>query len=437
MKEQYQLKIGIMSAPTVEFTLVGKYRLGDEVCCGRQSVRAKLGHIYWNGRAWQELVFVPTEENCTFVLHGVTIGVGFHWQRCESQVFSGGLRLIVERTTITGLPTANDNITAINQIGVEDYLTSVISSEMSATSSPELLKVHAIISRSWTMNKVAEENMSGCSLFSNADTYHPVANKGDQHYIYRRIVWYERESHRNFDFCSDDHCQRYQGLTRVSTAEANVRKAIQQTWGKVLTDNEGRICDTRFYKCCGGRTELFSTAWADRDYSYLVSVEDSPTAGGQSFCNVNDKRILAEVLNGYDLETTDFYQWQVRYSVGELSAVVKEKTGVNLGNILELKPLKRGQSGRIYEMEIVGTSGSLVVGKELEIRRVLSRSHLYSSAFDVEKEGDEFVLNGKGWGHGVGLCQIGAAVMADKGYSCEQILSHYFPNTMISNLCNS
>ena len=421
MRSQYPLRVGIMSEPTIRFTLHGTYSFDGQSFTGEQLVEAHLGHVRWNGSLYPEIELTPADDSCTFTLHDVTIGVGFHWERREDQRFRGGLRLIVERTTIAGLPVSHENITAVNLIGIEDYLTSVISSEMSATSSMELLKAHAVTSRSWVLSPITRK-------VRNTEKMHGINTPE------RRIVWYERDSHSRFDVCADDHCQRYQGITRVSAAEDNVRKAIEATWGEVLLDRKGEVCDARFYKCCGGRTELFENAWADVHYDYLESVEDAPSAGAPSFCDTQDKRILSQVLNGYDRETADFYTWQVHYSRGQLSAIVRERLGIDFGEIKELKPLRRGPSGRIYEMELTGTKHSMVIGKELEIRRVLSRSHLYSSAFEVEKTADGFVLHGRGWGHGVGLCQIGAAVMADRGYDYYDILKHYFPGAELSKL---
>ncbi|MBQ9339155.1 MAG: SpoIID/LytB domain-containing protein [Paludibacteraceae bacterium] len=419
---QYLLSVGIMSEPTIRFTLHGRYLLTGKLVSGSQFVEAHLGHVRWRGEMYQQLEFVPTDDSCTFTLHDVTIGVGFHWERREDQVFRGGLRLIVEQTTIAGLPVKHDNITAVNIVGIEDYLTSVISSEMSATSSMELLKAHAVTSRSWVLSPIMRK-------VRNTEKMHGI-NTGN-----RRIVWYERDSHNHFDVCADDHCQRYQGITRVSAAEENVRKAIEATWGEVLCDRNGDVCDARFYKCCGGRTELFENAWADTHYHYLESVEDAPSAGERAFCDTQDKRILAQVLNGYDRETADFYTWQVQYSVEELSEIVRDKLGLDFGTIVDIRPLRRGPSGRIYEMELVGSLCSMIIGKELEIRRVLSRSHLYSSAFGVERTATGFVFHGRGWGHGVGLCQIGAAVMAERGYDYRSILFHYFKGaTLKTNL---
>lgn len=345
------------------------------------------------------------------LLHDVRIGIGFHWDRTEDQLFEGTMEI---RNNPDGTQTA------INTLDVEDYLTSVITSEMAATSNIELLKAHAVISRSWVLRPLLTKQ-------SPASVSQSWLTSPE-----RRIVWYERDAHTGFDVCADDHCQRYEGITRRDEhpeAAARVREAVEATRGVVLVDptDNNAICDTRFYKCCGGRTEEFETAWAPRHYRYLESVECP-------YCNTNDARVLSQVLNSYDRETQDFYRWTVRYTAEELAAIVKEKSGIDFGEIEALRPVKRGPSGRIYELEIVGSKHKMIVGKELEIRKWLSRTCLYSSAFEVEREGTDFVLRGKGWGHGVGLCQIGAAVMADKGYTYEQILAYYYTNAQLKKI---
>lgn len=425
MKQQYPLRVGIMSAPSIQFILHGNFTFNGETYTGVQTIEAHLGHIRFNGSLYSSLEFAPAETSCSFTLRDVTIGVGFHWEREEDQTFLGGLRFIIEHTTIAGLPVSHENITAINLIGVEDYLSSVISSEMSSTSSMELLKAHAVTSRSWVLHPILskEKNHEKVHGFQSID---------------KRVIWYERDAHSNFDVCADDHCQRYQGITRISAAADNVRKAIEATWGEVIQDKNGNVCDARFYKCCGGKTELFENAWADTHYDYLECVEDSATAGGKSFCDTNDARILSQVLNGYDQETADFYRWEVKYDAETLSKLVYDRSGIDFGTILDLRPIRRGPSYRLVEMEVVGTKRTMTIGKELEIRRILSKSHLYSSAFDVEKTEKDghltFTLKGRGWGHGVGLCQIGAAVMAEEGYEYKDIVAHYFPNSVFATL---
>ena len=343
-------------------------------------------------------------------LRGVRIGIGFHWDRTEDQLFEGEMEI---------RDNADGTQTAINTLDVEDYLTSVITSEMAATSSPELLKAHAVISRSWVLRP-----MLACR---DLPAMHGWSNTPD-----RRIVWYERDAHTGFDVCADDHCQRYEGITRRDANKETakrVKEAVEATRGLVLVDptDHDAICDTRFYKCCGGRTELFENAWAPKHYRYLESV-DCP------YCNTKNERVLKQVLNSYDYETQDFYRWTVRYTAQELAQIIRERSGIDLGEIIALNPIKRGPSGRIYELEIVGSRHRMVVGKELEIRKWLSRSCLYSSAFEVERDGTDWLLRGKGWGHGVGLCQIGAAVMADQGCTYEQILAHYYPGAQLKQV---
>ena len=329
-----------------------------------------------------------------FSLHGVTIGKEFHWQQQETQTFQGSLILRI----------IDGELHAINRIAIEDYLTSVIASEMSGTSSIELLKAHAVISRSWLL----------AQLNPHPSAPHREEQKGV-------IRWYDREAHTHFDVCADDHCQRYQGVHRKITAQ--VHEAIRATRGIVLS-YEGEVCDARFSKCCGGITELYESCWDDTPHPYLSVVRDP-------FCNTNDPKILSEVLNHYD-QGTDFYRWTVEYTQEELSELVRRRGGFDYGDIVDLIPIERGPSGRIIRLQIVGTKATRIIGKELEIRRTLSETHLYSSAFEVEKEGDTFVLHGSGWGHGVGLCQIGAAVMGAKGYKYDEILSHYYPNASLT-----
>ncbi len=395
---KHEIAVGVMTAPKIEAVIPGPH---------------------------------STPERPTFLLKNVRIGIGFHWDRLEDQEFEGTLDI---------RDNADGTQTAINRLNVEDYLSSVITSEMSATSSLELLKAHAVISRSWVLRPIISP--STC-------TDKPDLSDPDRH-----VVWYERDAHEGFDVCADDHCQRYEGITRRDEhpeAAANVQKAIDATRGQVLM-YDGKVCDARFYKSCGGATELFENAWANEHYPYLEAVRDeigtplpdltieenaqafirtSPSA----YCNTTDARVLSQVLNNYDQETKDFYRWTVQYTAAELSDIIRERSGIDFGEILDLVPIKRGPSARLYEMKIVGSKRSMVIGKELEIRKWLSRSHLYSSAFVVDRnEQGDFILTGAGWGHGVGLCQIGAAVMADKGYTYEQILAHYFPGSELKTI---
>ena len=428
-RTQPTLQVGIMSAKEIEFEI-----LSDGA--GPRKAVLKEGKIEYDGALYDELYFGSKTPSTmfaepSFVLYGVTIGVNFHWERKEDQKFAGALKIIVDK----------GQLTAINIVGVEDYLLSVISSEMSATASEEFLKAHAVISRSWVMAQIAsarrgrmQEVPEGVhdvvSLVSELDHRFNRRSEETDEVIREYVKWYDHEDHTRFDVCADDHCQRYQGLTRA-TGET-VRKAIDITWGQVLT-YEGELCDARFSKCCGGRMEKFSVCWDDKDYAYLQPLPDSPAhlEGGKCFCDTQDKEILGQVLNNYDQETTDFYRWTQVYGVSELSELVAKKSGTDIGRILRMEALERGESGRIYKLKIVGSDKTLIVGKELEIRKILSESHLKSSAFDVEMTEDEVILHGKGWGHGVGLCQIGAAVMASEGYTYEEILKHYYPGTSI------
>ena len=369
-REQPRISVGILSAKEICFEIISDG-------AGPQKVSWCDGRIAYNGMVYDELYFDSMTlstlfAEASFILYDVVIGKEFHWQQKRTLKFAGGLKFIVE----------GDMVTAVNCVGAEDYLLSVISSEMKASAGLELLKAHAVISRSWVAARMKDSE----------------------------------KVHANFYVCADDHCQRYQGLT-MAVGE-NVRRAIDETWGQLLM-YDGEICDARYSKCCGGRTELFSTCWEDRDYPYLRSVEDP-------WCDCENSEILAQVLNDYDLETGDFHDWTVRYSQEELSSLVSGRLGVDFGLVTALEPLHRGPSGRIDSLRIIGTKHTDVVGKELAIRRCLSRSHLKSSAFTVSREGGDFVLNGHGWGHGVGLCQIGAAVMASEGYGYRQILAHYY-----------
>ena len=428
-RTQPLLQVGIMSGKEIEFEI-----LSDGA--GSRKAVLREGKIEYDGSLYDELYFEAQTLSTqfaqpTFVLHGVTIGVNFHWERKEDQKFAGALKIIVDK----------DKIAAVNIIGVEDYLLSVISSEMSASASEEFLKAHAVISRSWVMAQIVAarrehhadvpEGIYGVpSLISHLDSMMCGEKTQTDAKVHEYVKWYDHEDHRLFDVCADDHCQRYQGLTRA-TGET-VRKVIDSTWGQTLYYGD-ELCDARFSKCCGGMMEEFSTCWEDKDMPYLQPLADTPDHDpeGECFCNTTDKSILSQVLNNYDQETVDFYRWTETFDRDSLSGLILRKGGFDLGRIVSLEPLERGVSGRIMKLKIVGIAKTLVVGKELEIRRLLSESHLKSSAFDVRYEADKIILDGKGWGHGVGLCQIGAAVMASKGYTYTQILEHYYPGTTI------
>ena len=431
-RTQPKIEVGIMSAKEIEFEI-----LSDGA--GSRKAVLREGKIEYDGALYDELHFGSKTPSTmfaepSFVLHGVTIGVNFHWERKEDQKFAGELKIIVDRGMLA----------AINIVGVEDYLLSVISSEMSATASEEFLKAHAVISRSWVMaqiaasrkeqEKVVPEGVHDVpSLISDLDCRLHHESKETDNDVREYVKWYDHEDHTKFDVCADDHCQRYQGLTRA-TGET-VRKAIDSTWGQVLT-YEGELCDARFSKCCGGKMERFSVCWEDKDYGYLQPLPDTEgqKADGKCFCDTQDKDILGQVLNNYDQETVDFFRWTQEYGIDELSELVARRSGTDLGRILHMEALEKGESGRIYKLKITGTQKTLVIGKELEIRKILSESHLKSSAFDVEMTDGRIILHGKGWGHGVGLCQIGAAVMASQGYAYQEILEHYYPGTVTGSI---
>lgn len=412
-RSQRRLEVGIMSGSEIEFEIISDG-------AGRQKVEYSQGRISYNGALYDELVFEAQTEATmfaepSFILYGVTIGVDFHWERKVTQKFAGTLKFIVD----------GGKVTAVNIVGVEDYLLSVISSEMKASAGLEFLKAHAVISRSWVMAQV-EHRQSHVSRTPEPSC--PVSEpvEGAEEYI----KWFDHDDHTLFDVCADDHCQRYQGLTMA--VGDTVRKAVDQTWGLVLT-SEGKICDARFSKCCGGRMELFSTCWEDKDYPYLQPLPDTADCveGDDVFCDTKDEKILSQVLNDYDLETRDFYRWRTEYSRTEVSDLVRRRSGMDFGTIRDLVPVERGPSGRLKRLKVVGDKKTMIIGKELIIRRWLSDSHLKSSAFEVHWDGDHLTLDGSGWGHGVGLCQIGAAVMAAKGYSFDRILLHYYPGSTL------
>ena len=434
MKEP-EINVGIVSAKEIHFTLNGQFFAKGETVSDNQVVSFSEGGILWNENQYRELTFTPLEENNSFSLYDVTIGLNYHWERQETQVFSGTLRLVVDE----------DKIVAINILPVEDYLTSVISSEMNANSSLELLKAHAVVSRSWLFAQIEKRK----ALKGKDEGFFSFIKTKEEY-----IRWYDRDAHTIFDVCAADHCQRYQGITKATNS--TVAEAVQATRGRLLMYGK-KICDARFSKCCGGATEEFEYCWEDKHYPYLSSVRDAEEEENlpfpdltkeeeaehwirkapKSFCDTHDKKILSQILNNYDQETTDFYRWKVRYTQAELAELIRTKTKSDYGDIIDLIPVQRGPSGRICKLKIVGTLKTLTIGKEMEIRRTLSDSHLFSSAFVVDKgeikEGipQWFLLSGAGWGHGVGLCQIGAAVMGEKGYSYEEILLHYYKGAEI------
>jgi SpoIID/LytB domain protein len=434
MKEP-EINVGIVSAKEIHFTLNGHFFAKGETVSDNQVVTFSEGGILWNESLYRELTFTPQDDQNSFSLYDVTIGLNYHWERQETQVFSGTLKLVVDE----------EKIVAINILPVEEYLTSVISSEMNANSSMELLKAHAVVSRSWLFAQIEKRK-----ALSGKDEGFFSFTKTKEEYI----RWYDREDHTIFDVCADDHCQRYQGITKATNA--TVAEAVKATRGRLLMYDK-KICDARYSKCCGGATEEFENCWENIHYPYLSSIRDTDKEENlplpdltkeeeaerwirkapKSFCDTHDKKILSQILNNYDQETTDFYRWKVRYTQTELAELIRTNTKSDYGDIIDLIPVQRGPSGRICKLKIVGTLKTFTIGKEMEIRRVLSDSHLFSSAFVVDKgevkEGipQNFILSGAGWGHGVGLCQIGAAVMGEKGYSYEEILLHYYKGAEI------
>ncbi|NWF89701.1 MAG: SpoIID/LytB domain-containing protein [Ignavibacteriaceae bacterium] len=440
------ISIGILSNSKITFELYGDYsssastkklngQFTAEIINGKLVCKT-TGHEI---SAQDEIIFEPGDLSIdTFLIRDVTIGVKFHWERKEKQRFSGSLKLKKNK----------NQITVINIISIEKYLTSVVSSEMSAKSSLQLLKAHAIISRSWLLAQIEKSKQ----LKKTKAKYSSLAESEEE-----RIKWYDREDHELFDVCADDHCQRYQGVTKIFTDVA--RDAVKQTYGIVLM-SDNKICDTRYSKSCGGISESFENVWEPTTYKYLTSITDykfpaenfnadfsneqnavkwikgNPTA----FCNTTDKKILSQVLLDFDQETKDFFRWKVNYSQEEVSEIIKFKSGIDFGQILDLIPVERGYSSRLIKLKIVGTKKTLTVGKELEIRKYLSKSHLYSSAIVIEKSNiqndipQKFTIYGAGWGHGVGLCQIGAAVMAERGHEFDEILLHYFKNAELKKI---
>lgn len=429
--------VGILSAEHLSFRLNGPFTAKGMHADGLQEVSFDQGGIRWKGNIYSELQFLPEDpEQCSFTLEEVTIGVKFHWERREAQTFRGVLRLLVDE----------EKIVVVNDLPAEEYLKSVISSEMSATASPELLKAHAVVSRSWLFHQIQKRE---ADKRTSPDAFFSFVRKKDEY-----LSWYDNHDHTLFDVCADDHCQRYQGIARAVTPA--VGEAVEATRGMVLT-HHGELCDARFSKCCGGITEQYATCWEDKDLPYLRPVADTTGTDApmpdltredeaerwikgnpEACCNTQDPALLRQILNSYDQETSHFYRWSVAYTQQELAALVAEKTGIDFGDILDLVPVKRGPSGRLEKIKIVGSKKSTTIGKELEIRRVLSPSHLYSSAFVIDKttapdgRPATFVLHGAGWGHGVGMCQIGAAAMGARGIPFDQILDHYYQDAELT-----
>lgn len=439
MKYPQTISVGIVANTSIYFSLNTPYLINGKTLEGK--IKATFTNnnieiITENGQSFQTSEFYAKADQGTFTVEEVVIGVDFHWESKEKQTFEGDLKII----------TTNTQLQLINILDIDKYLCSVISSEMSATSSKELLKAHAVMSRSWLLAQLVKRNEVAPTHYNSC-----------QETPSERVKWYDREDHNIFDVCADDHCQRYQGITRIISPL--VKEAIDTTKGLILSHN-GKVCDARFSKSCGGVSEQFENCWEPTKHNYLKSVVDHEGVGEvfsldlrqeeqakqwildtpKTFCNVEDKAILKQVLNDYDQETADFYRWTVNYTQEEIKSLLASRVDIEIGDILELNALERGLSGRITRLQIVGTEHTFTIGKELEIRKALSNSHLYSSAFVVEYKEinndipQQFIIRGAGWGHGVGLCQIGAAVMADKGYDYKQILWHYFRDSVISQM---
>ncbi|MEZ5071612.1 MAG: SpoIID/LytB domain-containing protein [Bacteroidales bacterium] len=438
MKTTPDIHVGILQAKKIRFELSGKFTSATSLRPIQGAFEARLAegsiHVYQDGvtlGSREEFIFYPSQAGeATFVIRDVVIGIGFHWEQKEDQAFQGALKLLILEGTIQ----------VVNVVSVETYLESVISSEMRADSSPALLRAHTVISRSWLLAQIHKQES-----LAREQTAYSLVHEDEHSYI----RWYDREDHRLFHVCADDHCQRYQGITRAHNPA--VVEAVRSTRGEVLMYGQA-ICDARFSKCCGGVSEVFEACWEPVRHGYLQRIDDNPAdrpvntadlrveetadafirSSPEAFCNTRDGRLLSQVLNDYDQSSPDFYRWELEYTQDEISALIREKSGRDFGDILDLVPVERGESGRLIRLKIVGSKQTLTVGKELEIRRWLSKSHLYSSAFVVtplDRNGGipaRFHFRGAGWGHGVGLCQIGAAVMADRGYNHQDILTHYF-----------
>lgn len=444
MKKQPVLHVGIMAETKIDFALETGYHHGGTLLTqGDYSIEIKGKNMILQGEdilviSDEKIILLPNFRTNAFLLKNVTIGINFHWEQKEDQRFTGGVLFVPE----------DGKIRVINTVYLEDYLKSVISSEMSATSSPDLLKAHAVISRSWLLAQVDKSR----KITQSGEKYETAQISSGE-----IIRWYDREDHTGFDVCADDHCQRYQGITKIISAQA--LDAVEVTAGQVLMYGE-EICDARFSKCCGGISEQFDNVWEPLFKPYLTPVSDTAPLGRMpsadltnekvaeawikgtpdAFCHTSDKKVLSQVLPGFDQKTTDFYRWKVVYTQAEISRLINARSGIDFGSILRLEPLLRGPSGRILKLRIVGTKNSIIVGKELEIRKWLSSTHLYSSAFIIELGAPEngvpvsVTLLGAGWGHGVGLCQIGAAVMGERGYSYREILQHYFRHSTIETI---
>lgn len=436
------ISIGILTGKEIKFDLYGLFyentsnkkfsgQFVAELINNKIVLKQNSNEIY----SAEEIILYPSDDEIeSFLIYDVTIGKNFHWEKLEKQRFRGILKLIIE----------DENITAINILPLENYLASVISSEMSANCSLELLKAHAVVSRSWVLSQLEREK-------NFSDSVNELINENEI------VRWYQRSDHTNYDFCADDHCQRYQGITKIINENAYI--AVESTRGLVLM-YDNKICDARYSKCCGGVTESYENVWEPVKYHYLVPVFDYKfeiegidydltieknaelwiKSNPHAFCNTTDKKILSQILLDFDQSTTNFFRWNIECTQDELADIIKSKSGIDFGYILDLIPVERGYSGRIIKLKIVGSKKTMIIGKELEIRRILSKTHLFSSAFITSKENiidgipQKFIFHGCGWGHGVGLCQIGAAMMSELGYLFDEILLHYYKGAKIHKI---
>ncbi len=342
---------------------------------------------------------VPRRQDSPFYLHDIPIGRGFHWERHERLSYRGELHLFASR---------GDGLTAMNRIPLETYIRSTVFSEMGPDLPDAFLAAQAVAARS--------------TVLATANRHH----RGE-----------------GFHLCNDDHCQCYQGVLREPQV---ISPALGETEGEILVSN-GRPVDARYAKCCGGVSETYEAVWGGEGHPYFISrpcgefetADLTQEQNMQEFLSQRAPAFCNDELHAYPERWREesYFRWQREYNASELQTLIEAKVGIEVGTVRELRPIKRGASGRILILEIVGSKQTLRIYRELEIRRVLFLSHLPSSCFIVETEGkgpDKFRLIGAGWGHGVGLCQLGAAAMAHKGRSKQRILEHYYPETKLFSI---
>lgn len=354
------------------------------------------------------VVYTPLHEDSRLSLLNLKIGKEFHWQQTVEALLPGTVKV---RLSPAG------EWQTINSLPLEKYLQCVIGSEMNPAAPEEFLKAHCIISRSWALGKIRRTHKAGGNdaMFSDNCI----------------SAWEDTADHSGFDVCSDDHCQRYQGL---SDMPSKIKKIVKDTEGMVLTDAEGNLADTRYSKCCGGKTELFSTCWQETDYPYLISQID-PYCDLSSLSAQKREKLLRDCFRRYDTSATISNEWELTVSRDEIRNRLSNLFGKETGDVIDMKVETRGLSGRAKGLLIKCESGDYHIGKELTIRRLLSKDCLRSSLFDITLLSDDnFRIKGKGWGHGVGLCQTGAARMALEGASFHEILSFYYPGTKITTI---